>query len=68
MDVIIEKINEVFLRLEISEPHIEMEIRERFTFEVENMKFMPQFRKRNWNGEIVSLRHRKKNSLRWIVG
>jgi|TARA_R100000005_G_C5002581_1_gene210232 superfamily II DNA or RNA helicase len=60
MDVIIEKINEVFLRLEISEPHIEMEIRERFTFEVENMKFMPQFRKRNWNGEIHLFDSRKK--------
>jgi|TARA_R100000455_G_scaffold29249_1_gene19277 superfamily II DNA or RNA helicase len=58
--VIIEKINEVFLRLEISEPHIEMEIRERFTFEVENMKFMPQFRKRNWNGEIHLFDSRKK--------
>ena len=68
MDVIIEKINEVFLRLEISEPHIEMEIRERFTFEVENMKFIPQFRKRNWNGEIYLFDKQKENSLRWIVG
>ena len=56
-----------FFYLEISEPHIEMEIRERFTFEVENMKFIPQFRKRNWNGENTSLRQ-KENSLRWIVG
>jgi len=52
MDVIIEKINEVYLKLKIGEPHIEHEIKDRFTFEVEGAKFMPQFRKRNWNGEI----------------
>jgi len=52
MDIIIEKINEVYLKLVIKEPHIEHEIKDRFTFEVPNAKFMPQYRKRNWQGEI----------------
>jgi superfamily II DNA or RNA helicase len=50
-DLTIEKINEVYLKI-TTEPHIEHELRDRFTFEVPNMKFMPQYRKRNWNGEI----------------
>jgi superfamily II DNA or RNA helicase len=50
-DLIIQKVNEVYLKIE-TEPHIEHELRDRFTFEVPNMKFMPQYRKRNWNGEI----------------
>ena len=52
MDVVIEKINEVYLRLTIKEPHIEQEIKDRFTFEIPNAKFMPQYRKRHWGGEI----------------
>ena len=47
----IEKVNEVYLRIS-TEPHIEHELRDRFTFEVPNMKFMPQYRRRHWNGEI----------------
>ena len=50
-DLIIEKINEVYLKI-TTEPHIEYELRDRFTFEAPNAKFMPQFRKRHWNGEI----------------
>ena len=50
-NVIISKANEVFLRVN-AEPHIEYELRDHFTFEVEGAKFMPQYRKRNWNGEI----------------
>ena len=50
-NVIISKANEVFLKIN-SEPHIEYELRDHFTFEVEGAKFMPQYRKRNWNGEI----------------
>jgi len=50
-NVVISKANEVFLRID-SEPHIEYELRDHFTFEVEGAKFMPQYRKRNWNGEI----------------
>jgi len=47
----IEKVNEVYLKIS-TEPHIEHELRDRFTFEVPNMKFMPQYRRRHWNGEI----------------
>ena len=50
-NLIIQKVNEVYLKIE-TEPHIEHELRDRFTFEVPNMKFMPQYRKRHWNGEI----------------
>ena len=50
-DLTIEKVNEVYLRIS-TEPHIEHELRDRFTFEVPNMKFMPQYRRRHWNGEI----------------
>ena len=50
-NVIIGKANEVFLKIN-AEPHIEYELRDHFTFEGEGAKFMPQYRKRNWNGEI----------------
>ena len=50
-NVVISKANEVFLKIN-SEPHIEYELRDYFTFEVEGAKFMPQYRNRNWNGEI----------------
>ena len=50
-NVVIGKLNEVHLRIN-AEPHIEYELRDHFTFQVEGAKFMPQYRKRNWNGEI----------------
>lgn len=50
-DLTIEKVNEVYLKIS-TEPHIEHELRDKFTFEVPNMKFMPQYRRRHWNGEI----------------
>ena len=50
-NVIISKANEVFLRVK-ADPHIEYELRDHFTFQVESAKFMPQYRNRNWNGEI----------------
>ena len=49
--LIIEKVNEVYLKID-TEPHVEHELRDRFTFEVEGAKFMPQYRRRYWNGEI----------------
>jgi len=49
--LIISKKNEVFLRIE-SEPHVFQELSDRFTFEVPNAKFMPQYRKRYWDGKI----------------
>ena len=50
-DVVVQKLNEVHLTLKC-EPHIDYELRDYFTFEVPNAKFMPQYRGRNWNGEI----------------
>ena len=50
-NVVISKANEVFLKVN-AEPHIEYELRDHFTFQVEGAKFMPQYRNRNWNGEI----------------
>ena len=50
-DLIISKSNEVFLKVK-TEPHIDYELRDHFTFEVESAKFMPQYRNRHWNGEI----------------
>ena len=50
-NVIIQKSNEVYLKIK-AEPHIEYELRDHFTFEVEGAKIMPQYRNRNWNGEI----------------
>ena len=50
-NVVISKANEVFLRVK-ADPHIEYELRDHFTFQVEGAKFMPQYRNRNWNGEI----------------
>ena len=51
VDVVVQKLNEVHLILKC-EPHIDYELRDYFTFEVPNAKFMPQYRGRNWNGEI----------------
>ena len=50
-NLVISKSNEVFLKVN-TEPHIEYELRDHFKFEVPNAKFMPQYRGRNWNGEI----------------
>ena len=50
-NLVISKSNEVFLKIK-TEPHIEYELRDHFKFEVPNAKFMPQYRGRNWNGEI----------------
>ena len=50
-DLTIEKVNEVYLRI-TTEPHIEYELRDRFTFEVPNKKFMPQYRSRHWDGFV----------------
>ena len=50
-NLVISKSNEVFLKVK-TDPHIEYELRDHFKFEVPNAKFMPQYRGRNWNGEI----------------
>ena len=50
-DLVILKVNEVYLKVE-TEPHIEYELRDRFTFEVPNKKFMPQYRSKYWDGYV----------------
>ena len=50
-DLRIEKVNEVYLKI-TTEPHIEYELRDRFTFEVPNKKFMPQYRSKYWDGYV----------------
>ena len=50
-DLIISKSNEVYLKVK-AEPHVDYELRDHFTFQVESAKFMPQYRGRHWNGEI----------------
>lgn len=50
-DLVIQKVNEVYLKVQ-TEPHIEYELRDRFTFEVPNKKFMPQYRSKYWDGYV----------------
>ena len=49
--LIIEKVNEVYITV-ITEPDIQREISEFFTFYVPGYKFMPAFRNRMWDGKI----------------
>jgi len=67
-NVVISKANEVFLRVK-ADPHIEYELRDHFTFQVESAKFMPQYRNRNWNGEILKslLLHQKAKELLFLM-
>ena len=50
-DILIGKKNEVYLQIEC-EPHIKQELCEYFTFEVPDAKFMPQYKKKFWDGKI----------------
>ena len=50
-DLTIQKVNEVYLKVE-TQPHIEYELRDRYTFEVPNKKFMPQYRNKYWDGYV----------------
>ena len=49
--LIISKKNEVFLQIE-SDPHVYYEMKDHFTFEVPNAKFMPQYRSKYWDGQV----------------
>jgi superfamily II DNA or RNA helicase len=53
-DVIIQKKNEVFIRL-ICEPHILYELAPYFTFDVPGAKFSPAFKRGGWNGKMSML-------------
>ena len=50
-DLIIQKVNEVYLKVK-TETYIEHELRDKFTFEVPNKKFMPQYRSKYWDGYV----------------
>ena len=50
-DLTIQKVNEVYLKVK-TEPSIEYELRDKFTFEVPNKKFMPQYRSKYWDGYV----------------
>ena len=50
-DITITKKNEVFLKI-ITEPHVAHELSDQFTFEVPGAKFMPQYRRKHWDGKI----------------
>ena len=50
-NLVISKVNEVYLKIK-TEPHIDYELRDRFTFEVPNKKFMPQYRNKYWDGYV----------------
>lgn len=49
--LIIQKKNEIYLKVE-TEPHIHQELFDYFTFDIENAKFMPQYRSKYWDGKI----------------
>lgn len=49
--ILIEKLDEVYIRI-ISEPSIEMELVQFFSYEYPGAKFTPQFRARLWDGII----------------
>ena len=51
VDLIIQKKNEIYLKIE-AEPHIHQELFDYFTFEVPGAKFMPQYRNKYWDGKI----------------
>jgi superfamily II DNA or RNA helicase len=51
VDLIIQKKNEIYLKIE-ADPHIHQELFDYFTFEVPGAKFMPQYRNKYWDGKI----------------
>jgi superfamily II DNA or RNA helicase len=53
-NVIIEKKNEVFVKLNC-EPHVLYELAPHFTFDVPGAKFSPAYKRGGWNGQICLL-------------
>jgi hypothetical protein len=49
--VTIEKLDEVYVRV-FSDPSIEQELSEFFTYEYPGAKFTPQYRARLWDGKV----------------
>ena len=51
MEIIVEKENEVYLRL-ICEPSVRMELNHYFRFRPKDYQFMPMFRRKKWDGFV----------------
>jgi len=49
--IVIEKVNDVYMRV-MSEPSVEQELADRFTFVVEGYKFTPAYKSGHWDGKI----------------
>jgi superfamily II DNA or RNA helicase len=47
----IQKKNEVYIKIDC-EPHVSYELADQFTFDVPQAKFMPQYKKKFWDGKI----------------
>ena len=49
--IVVERINEVYMKVS-SDPGIEQELKEYFTFQVPGYKFMPSFKRGTWDGKL----------------
>lgn len=61
-DVIISKLNEVYMRVSCKERYMELDIRDRFSFEIKNPQFDPRVKKGHWDG-IKRLYNLKEHKL-----
>jgi len=52
MNIILTKVNEVFMTVECEDAGVLMELSEYFTFKVPGAEFMPTFRNKMWDGKI----------------
>ena len=52
MNIILTKVNEVFMTVECEDAGVLMELSEFFTFKVPGAEFMPTFRNKMWDGKI----------------
>lgn len=50
VDISITKLNESFIHVLCTEVHMEMEIQDRFSFEVKDAKYDPRVRSGRWDG------------------
>lgn len=59
-DIVIEKLNEAYIKVICSNQGIERELWVHFSFDVPNARFSPMYRKRLWNGKIYLYNSRNK--------
>lgn len=65
-DVLIQEFNETFIRI-LTEPGIEAELQEKFTFYADNYKFNPRYRNRQWDGKIRLYNKRTKQIYKGLL-